>query len=117
MEEVSASWPLLNQFFTEKGDVKNAFRQGTFDDVPLGELAAEAVPELREALNLRDDEVVALMGACRGLIDAPRRWRKSFAWDTQQLGLAQLPTRAMSDDLACSWQTHGTCVAFTLMVS
>ena len=29
---------------------------GTFDDVPPGELAAEPVPELRKALNLRDDE-------------------------------------------------------------
>ena len=28
----------------------------TFDDVPPGELAAEPVPGLRKALNLRDDE-------------------------------------------------------------
>ena len=37
-----------NQFSIEKGDVKNAFLQGTFDDnVVYGELAAEPVPELR----------------------------------------------------------------------
>ena len=89
-----------NQLSIEKGHVHNAFLHGTLDDVPPGELAAEAVPELREALNPRDDEVVMLTGACHGLVDAPRRWRKSFTWDTQQLCLAQLPTRAMSDDLA-----------------
>ena len=43
-----------NQFSIEKGHVKNAFLQGTFDDnVVNGELAAEPVPELRKALNLR----------------------------------------------------------------
>ena len=59
-----------NQFSIEKGDVKNVFLQGTFDDVQLGELAAEPVLELRKAMNLRDDEIVML---CYGLIDAPRR--------------------------------------------
>ena len=49
-----------NQFSIEKGDVKNAFFQGTFDDKTHGELAAEPVPELRKALNLREDEVVVL---------------------------------------------------------
>ena len=50
-----------NQFSIEKGDVKNAFLQGTFDDnVVNGELAAEPVPELRKALNLREDEIVVL---------------------------------------------------------
>ena len=45
-----------NQFSIEMGDVKNAFLQGTFDDTTDGELAAEPVPELRKALNLREDE-------------------------------------------------------------
>ena len=41
-----------NQFSIEKGDVKNAFLQSTFDDnVVNGELAAEPLPELRKALN------------------------------------------------------------------
>ena len=48
-----------NQFSTEKGDVKNAFLQGTFDNNGVnGELAAGPVPELRKALNLREDEIV-----------------------------------------------------------
>ena len=60
-----------NQFFIENGDVKNAFLQGTFDDKAHGEPAAEPVPELRKALNLREDEIVVLTKACYGLIDAP----------------------------------------------
>ena len=44
----------------EKEDVKNAFLQGTFDDKTRGELAEEPVPELRKALNLREDEIVVL---------------------------------------------------------
>ena len=76
-----------NQFSIEKGDVKNAFLQGTFDDnVVNGELVAEPVPELRKSLNLREDEIVVLTKACYGLIDAPRRWWKSLVRDTQQLG-------------------------------
>ena len=75
-----------NQFSIEKGDVKNAFLQGTFDDSVNGELAAEPVPELRKALNLREDEIVVLTKACYGLIDAPGRWWKSLVRDTQQLG-------------------------------
>ena len=37
------------QFSIEKWDVKNAFLQGTHDDVPHGELVAEPVKELRKA--------------------------------------------------------------------
>ena len=51
-----------------------------------GELAAEPVPELRKALNLREDDIVVLTKACYDLIDAPRRWWKSLVRDTQQLG-------------------------------
>ena len=57
-----------NQFSIEKVDVKNAFLQGTFDDTAHGELAAEPVPELRKALNLREDNRCAAK-ACYGLID------------------------------------------------
>ena len=38
------------RFSIETEDVKNAFLQGTFDDVPPGELAVEPVPVLRKAL-------------------------------------------------------------------
>ena len=75
-----------NQFSIEKGYVKNAFLQGTFDHKTHGELAAEPVLELRKALNLREDEIVVLTKACYCLIDAPRRWWKSLVRDTQQLG-------------------------------
>ena len=53
-----------NQFSIEKGDVKNALFQVTFEDVPPGELAAEPVPALRKALVLRDDDIVMLTKAC-----------------------------------------------------
>ena len=46
-----------NQFSVETRRVKNAFLQETFEHVPPGELAAEPVPTLRKALNLRDDEL------------------------------------------------------------
>ena len=75
-----------NQLPIEKGDVKNAFLQGTIDDKTHGDLAEEPVPELRKALNLREDEIVMLTKACYGLIDAPRRRWKSLFRDTQQLG-------------------------------
>ena len=107
MEEVSFSWLAHNQFSIEKGDVKNAFLQGTFDDVPPGELAPEPVPELRRALNMRDDEIAMLTKACFGLIDAPRRWLEVICPRHATVGLAQLPTRAMSHDLARSWMTQG----------
>ena len=85
VEEVCFSWqPLTISSPLKKGDVKNAFLQGTFDDnVVNGELAAEPVPELRKALNLHEDEIVVLTKACYGLIDAPRRWWKSLVRDTQ----------------------------------
>ena len=70
---------LRHLFSIEKEDVKNAFLQGTFDDKTHGQLAAEPVPELRKALNLREDEIVVPTKACYGLIDAPRRWWKSLA--------------------------------------
>ena len=67
--------------------VKNAVLQGTFNNnVVNGEFSAEPVPELRKALNLREDEIVVLTKACNGVIDAPRRWWKSLVHDTQQLG-------------------------------
>ena len=81
-----------NQFSIEQGDVKNAFLRGTFDDKTHGELAAEPVPELRKALNLREDEIVVLTKACYGLIDVPRRWWKSLVRDNTTVGLAQLST-------------------------
>ena len=87
VEEVCSSWPPLTiSFSIEKGDVKNAFLQGTIDDKTHGDLAEEPVPELRKALNLREDEIVMLTKACYGLIDAPRRRWKSLFRDTQQLG-------------------------------
>ena len=81
-----------NQFSIEKGDVKNPFLQSTFDDnVVNGELAAEPVPELRKALNLREDEIVVLTKACHGLIDAPRRcWKSRLRHSTA--GLEKLST-------------------------
>ena len=47
-----------NQFSVETGRVKNAFLQETFERVQPGELAAEPVPTLRKALNLRDYELL-----------------------------------------------------------
>ena len=74
-------------FSIAKGDVKNAFLQGRIDvDAPDQELAAEPVPELREALQLRPDELVVLSRACYGLIDAPRRWWKALVHDLRGLG-------------------------------
>ena len=74
--------------------------------MPPGELAAEPVPELREALNPRDDEVVMLTGACHGLIDAPRRWRKSFAWDTRRSCRHEPCLMTWHDQ----WSCPGSCV-------
>ena len=65
---------------------RTRFSRERFDDKTHGELAAEPVPELRKALNLREDEIVVLTKACYGLIDAPRRWWKSLVRDTQKLG-------------------------------
>ena len=74
-------------FHPQKGDVKNAFQQGRIDEsVQPGELAAEPVPELREAMGLRPEEIVTLSKACYGLIDAPRRWWKALVADMQALG-------------------------------
>ena len=72
-------------FTITKGGVKNAFLQVRIDvDVPDQELAVEPVPELREALQQRPDELV-LSRACYGLIDAPRRWWKALVHDLQGL--------------------------------
>ena len=63
VEEVCSSWPPLTTSSPSK------FLQGTFDDKTHGELAAEPVPDLRKALNLREDEIVVLTKACYGSID------------------------------------------------
>ena len=98
-----------NQFSIEKRDVKNAFLQVAFDDnVVNGELAAEPVPELRKALNLREDEICDLTKACYGLIDAPRRWWKSLVRDTQQLGWRSCRHEPCLMTWPRSWQTQGT---------
>ena len=87
VEEVCFLWPRLTTSSPLKREyVKNAFLQGTPDDSSNGKLAAEPVPELRKALNLREDEIVVLTKACYGLINAPKRWLKSLVRDTQQLG-------------------------------
>ena len=73
-----------NQFSIEKGDVKIAFLQGTFDDTTNGELAAEPVPELRSALNLHES-VLQLDRGTKTLVEVscPRH---------ATIGLAQLST-------------------------
>ena len=93
VEEVCSSWPPLTiSSPLKKGDVKNAFLQGTFDDKTHGELAAEPVPELRKALNLREDEIVVLTKACYGLIDAPKTLVEVTCPGHAKVGLAQLST-------------------------
>ena len=51
------SWPQLTTSSPlRKETSRMRYFMATFDDVPPGELAAEPVPELRNAPNLRDDE-------------------------------------------------------------
>ena len=68
-------------------------------NVVSGELA---VPELRSALNLREDEIVVLTKACYRLIDAPRCWWKSLVRDTQQLGW-----RSSRHEPCLTWHVRG----------
>ena len=54
-------------------DASSAFLQGEATEEER-ELYALTVPQLREALNLNDDDVVQILKACYGLTNAPRRW-------------------------------------------
>ena len=106
VKEVCSSWPPITiSSPLKREDVKKAFLQGTFDDKTHGELAAEPVPELRKALNLREDEIVVLTKACYGLIDAPRRWWKSLVRDTQQLGWRS----CRHETCLMTWHVRGSC--------
>ena len=68
-----------------KGDVKAAFLHGS--DISMKyDLLVEPVKELREAMQLKDDEVVKLLKAAYGLMDAPKEWHLKVDTDlTQQL--------------------------------
>ncbi|CAK8996448.1 Retrovirus-related Pol polyprotein from transposon RE1 (Retro element 1) (AtRE1) [Includes: Protease RE1, partial [Durusdinium trenchii] len=60
-------WRLL------KGDVKSAFLQGDPDEADRA-LYARPVPELAEALHMKENEVVQVLKSCYGLVNAPANW-------------------------------------------
>ncbi|CAK9111156.1 unnamed protein product, partial [Durusdinium trenchii] len=55
------------------GDVKSAFLQGDPDEADRA-LYARPVPELAEALHMKENEVVQVLKSCYGLVNAPANW-------------------------------------------
>lgn len=88
---------LLNQFVANrgwrlrKGDVKAAFLQGKQTQAARN-VCVEPTPELREYLNLGEDQIVRLLKAVYGLCNAPLEWFlcidewfKSHGWRAVEL--------------------------------
>ena len=83
-------------FMVAKGDVKTAFLQGDGGE-ERRDLLCEPVKELREYLNLKDDEVVRLLKSVYGLVNAPRQW-----WLRIKKGLAKAGWEEI-DTEPCFW--------------
>ena len=87
---VERRWTLV------KGDVKKAFLQGRPFEEHLEKLI-EPVPELCEALDMKEMEAVRLNKAAYGLAEAPLRWYQTCHEEFTKCG----GRRLLSDE--CAW--------------
>ena len=69
-------------FRVHKGDVRNAFLQGSSDDRTV---LCEPVPELRSRLRLEHHECVEMTKSVYGLGEAPRKWWMRIRGDMANL--------------------------------
>ena len=81
----------LAALMVAKGDVKTAFLQGDGGEERRDHLC-EPVKELREYLNLKDDEVVRLLKSVYGLVNAPRQWWLRIKKDLAKAGWEEIDT-------------------------
>ena len=58
----------------KKGDVVGAFLQNDTETEKARQIYTDAVPEIKAAMNMKEDEVCQLLKAGYGLTSAPRRW-------------------------------------------
>ena len=65
------------------GDVKAAFLQSQSAHTGI---LVEPVRELREAMDLKDDEVVMMLKKAYGLYDAPKEWLHEVSLRMQEAG-------------------------------
>ena len=78
-------WRLL------QADVKAAFLQGDAGEESRS-LFARPVPELAQALNLREGEAVQVLKSCYGLVHAPASWYQCVRKTLADLGFYQSRT-------------------------
>ncbi|CAE7230274.1 RE1, partial [Symbiodinium sp. CCMP2456] len=78
-----------SQFPLSSFDIKTAFLRGKADE--SNPLAMEPPPEVRKALNLKDDEVCELLGNAYGRVDAPLLFYKELSKQLLQLGFTRHP--------------------------
>ena len=90
----------IHQWKTLKADVKAAFLQGEAVEKDRS-LFAKQVPELAEAMNLKEKEVVQVLKSCYGLVSAPASWFQCINKTLQQIGFSQ----CRSDP--CLWLLKG----------
>lgn len=76
----------------EKGDVIGAFLQGRDETEALRAVYTDPVPELREAMGMKDTEIAQIVKAGYGLTCAPRRWWEQVKTDLKALGLTAIRT-------------------------
>ena len=70
-------------------DIKTAFLRGKADE--SNPLAMEPPKELRQLLNMRDDEVCQLLGNAYGRVDAPLLFYKELSSQLEALGFLRHP--------------------------
>lgn len=79
----SEGWELMSF------DIKAAFLQGQPQSSRT--LGLEPVPELRESMQLKDNEVCQLVKGAYGLVDAPFLWYKTLQAELLSLGFVAAP--------------------------
>ena len=70
----------------KKGDVVGAFLQNDTETEKARQIYTEAVPEIKAAMNMKEDEVCQILKAGYGLTSAPRRWWEQVCRDLEKLG-------------------------------
>ena len=70
-------------------DIKTAFLRGKADE--KNPLAMDPPKELRQLLNMRDDEVCQLLGNAYGRVDAPLLFYKELSSQLEELGFIRHP--------------------------
>ena len=74
-----------NQWETKVGDIKTAFLNGDKTEA-VRNIFADPPIEVRQRLNMKENEYLRVLKAIYGLLHAPRAWGEKLATELQKLG-------------------------------